>query len=202
MTTWDIPAAGYKTVLADPPWEFELRSEKGEGKSPQAHYPCMTYDELVAFGRDIRLDFICAPDSVMVMWATFPKLFEAMALLREWGWAYKTGGAWAKTTRSGKQAFGTGYIYRGSAELWLLGTRGQPKTFSRAVRNSIIAPVGIHSRKPYQMYYDLEYLFPGPRLELFATRTRPGWDSYGNAIKGFKRTADNARGVFQSRAAS
>lgn len=31
-------AGHYDFIMADPPWRFELRSEAGEDKSPQAHY--------------------------------------------------------------------------------------------------------------------------------------------------------------------
>ena len=39
-----------------------------------------------------------------------------------------------------------------------------------------------HSRKPDQMHEDLERLFDGPYLELFARRTRPGWDVWGDEV--------------------
>jgi N6-adenosine-specific RNA methylase IME4 len=189
---------GYRVVLADPPWLFENYSVKGEEKNPVAHYDCMPLPRLRGLGRELGLDFAMAPDCACVMWATFPMLPEAIDLLAAWGFRYKSGGAWAKLTTSGKLAFGTGYLYRSAAELWLLGTRGAPKIKSRSVRNLVVgdgaesvgpdewgggciaAPTREHSRKPDAMHQSIEALFDGPYLELFARSARPGWDVWGN----------------------
>lgn len=184
-----LPLEGFGVVLADPPWRFENFSEAGEEKNPVAHYPCMTMAELAPLGRAIGLDFACAPACVLVMWATFPMLREAMALMAEWGFQYKSGGAWAKTTASGKPAFGTGYIYRSAAEPWLLGVRGKPKILSHSIRNVIIAERREHSRKPDEMHRNIECQFAGPYLELFARETRPGWTAWGNETGKFGSAA-------------
>lgn len=176
---------GYGVGLADPAWDFENWSAKGVEKNASAHYDCMTLDELKALRIQIGLDFAFAPDAAMVMWATFPMLRQALELLDAWGFTYVSGGAWAKMTVNGKQAFGTGYLYRSAAELWLLGTRGNPKIKSRSVRNMIIAERREHSRKPDQMHEDIERLFDGPYLEMFARSRRPGWDSWGNEVGKF-----------------
>ena len=39
-----------------------------------------------------------------------------------------------------------------------------------------------HSRKPDDLYHYAESL-PGPYLELFARRARPGWDVWGNEVE-------------------
>lgn len=172
----------YTCILADPPWAFRLHSSKGEGKSPHAHYDCMSAAELAA----LPVNQLAAPDAALVMWATWPMLDAARELMRAWGFAYKSGGAWAKQSSTGRAlAFGTGYIYRSASEPWLLGTIGRPALQSRAIRNLIAAPVREHSRKPDQMHADLECLFPGPRAELFARQLRPGWDAWGNQTDRF-----------------
>lgn len=175
-------AGGYGVVLCDPPWRFDNWSKRGEIKNANKHYPTMTDDELVALGGRLQLDFICAPDCAMIMWATFPKLPSAMALLAAWGFGYRSGGAWAKLSKSGAPAFGPGYLYRSAAELWLLGVRGSPDVRSHSVRNLILAERREHSRKPDQMHEDIERLFAGPYLELFARRQRPGWQAWGNEV--------------------
>lgn len=201
-----LPLNGYRVVLADPPWRFEARSEKGEAKNPVAHYPCMELPALKALGREIGLDFACAPDSVLVMWATFPMLPEALELMAAWGFRYKTGGAWGKLTQGGGIAFGTGYIYRSAAELWLVGTRGAPRLRNRSTRNLVLDDAGgilwaaheggfigaerrEHSRKPDRLHADIEALFDGPYLELFARQRRPGWDAWGNEVDKFGEAA-------------
>lgn len=102
-------------------------------------------------------------------------------------------------TSKGNPAFGTGYIYRSAAELWLLGVRGQPQERTRRTRNLIIAERREHSRKPDEMTAMLERQFVGPYLELFARERRAGWDAWGNQIDKFKpvesRAAAEARGA-------
>ena len=56
------------------------------------------------------------------MWSTWPHLPDALWVMQQWGFGYVTGGSWTKTTRTGKRAFGTGYILRSTTEPWLIGT--------------------------------------------------------------------------------
>ena len=186
MDLLSLPRVGeYRVILADPPWQFENWSEAGEEKNAAAHYDCMSLDELKALRIGSGLDFVCAPDCAMLMWATFPLLPDALELLDDWGFAYKSGGAWGKLTKHGKVAFGPGYLYRSAAEIWLLGTRGSPAVRSHSVRNLILEKRREHSRKPDRMYDDIEALFDGPYLELFARARRPGWDSAGREVGKF-----------------
>ena len=39
-----------------------------------------------------------------------------------------------------------------------------------------------HSEKPDEFFGLVEQISPGPYLELFARRRRPGWDVWGNEI--------------------
>jgi N6-adenosine-specific RNA methylase IME4 len=172
----------YSLISADPPWRFVTRSDKGHGKSPESHYPCMSLDAIKA----LPVAALAAPDCALIMWGTFPLLPAALDTLDAWGFRYCTGGAWAKQSSTGRKlAFGTGYVYRSAAEFWLVGKRGNPKARSRSIRNLILAPVREHSRKPDQMHTDLESLFDGPRCELFARQARPGWDIWGNQTSKF-----------------
>ncbi|MBN8907274.1 MAG: hypothetical protein J0H99_11750 [Rhodospirillales bacterium] len=171
-----------------------MYSEKGYEKSPQAHYDCMTLDELKAM-RD-QIVFATAPNSVCIMWAVFPMLQEALDLMACWGFKYKTGGPWTKLTSGGKQAFGTGFILRGTAELFLVGTHGEPAIKNRSTRNCLLTgdvpenllDIGAivatirreHSRKPDEMYPLIEDLFDGPYLELFSQTDRKNWTSWGD----------------------
>lgn len=49
--TWpfaELRPLSFGAIIADPPWKFELYSEKGIGKVPQAQYACMELDEIRA----------------------------------------------------------------------------------------------------------------------------------------------------------
>jgi N6-adenosine-specific RNA methylase IME4 len=173
----------YRAILCDPPWAFKLYSPKGEQKSPQAHYACMSHGDLL----DLPVGQLAAPDCLIVMWATFPMIGDALKLMKAWGFTYKTGGAWAKQSRTGtKWAFGAGYVLRSAAEPFLIGTIGRPAYKSKSIRNLIVAPVREHSRKPDAMHENIEAMVDGPYLELFARAGRPGWDVWGNETAKFE----------------
>ncbi len=42
------PLAHYKVIYADPPWTFATYSRKGKGRSAEAHYGCMGFDDICA----------------------------------------------------------------------------------------------------------------------------------------------------------
>ncbi len=126
----------YGAILADPPWSYAMRSAKGYAKAPEAHYATMSHEDIKA----LPVAQLAAGDCLLFMWSTWPHLDQAQAVLKAWGFTYKTGGAWFKKTVTGKSAFGTGYILRSSCEPYLIGTIGRPDIRSRSVRNEIIAP--------------------------------------------------------------
>ena len=174
-------------ILADPPWRFDTFD--GESAVPtQAPDPYETMS--LADIKALPLDFTGKADCVCVMWATAPLLPEALETLAAWGFRYKTAGAWAKQSSTGRKwAFGTGYVFRSAAEFFLVGTRGKPRFNSRSVRNLIVAPVREHSRKPDDMHVLCETLFDGPYLELFARAPRAGWTVWGNQTDRFAEAA-------------
>ncbi|ARR53470.1 DNA methyltransferase [Rhizorhabdus wittichii DC-6] len=187
--TWpfgDLRMFGYGAILADPPWYFRNFSAAGEAKNPVAHYACMSTDDIAA----LPVSHLAAQDCALFMWATAPMLPDAVRLMAAWGFTFKSAGAWAKQSTTGeKWAFGTGYCFRSAAEFYLLGTIGNPPVRSRSIRNLIVAPIREHSRKPDQMHADVEALYDGPYVELFARSTRLGWDCWGNETGKFEAAA-------------
>lgn len=176
----------YGAILIDPPWSYEMRSEKGFQKSPEAHYATMGDAAL----RALPVSHLAGGDCLLVMWAIWPRLDFAIALMRHWGFAYKTGGSWTKTTRSGKRTFGTGYILRSTTEPFLIGTIGEPRIGSRSVRNLIEAQRREHSRKPPEMRAMVEKLRPQSfACELFAREPWPGHDVWGDQTGRFAEAA-------------
>lgn len=193
MTAADLlslrPAGGFGLIMADPPWSFTHRSARGTTtKSAGGQYDCMDLAEIAR----LPVAPLAAPDCLLWLWATNPMLPQALTLLEAWGFTYKTAGHWAKTTRHGRQAFGTGYILRCAGEPFLIGTRGRPRT-SRSVRSVIMGPVREHSRKPEEAYAAAEALMPGAqRLDLFSRATRPGWTSWGDEAGKFDKDESHA----------
>jgi len=193
------PHGGFNLIMADPPWRFELRSQAGEDKAPQAHYSC---DDTAAICA-LPVESIAAENCLLWLWATNPMLPDALDVIRAWGFEYKTAGTWVKRTTRGKDAFGTGYVLRSSNEPFLIATRGNPKT-TKSTRSTVPTyddgfhalgdgndwPTGTitieaklreHSRKPDEAFEAAENLMPGARrIELFSRQNRAGWSVWGN----------------------
>jgi N6-adenosine-specific RNA methylase IME4 len=191
------PNAGtYRVIYADPPWRFATYSDKGKGRSPEAHYDCLTIEQIKA----LPVGGWAARDAVLLMWATDPLLPRALEVIEAWGFTYKTVAFyWVKLNKavagrwSGDRLFddapllterdfftGLGFWTRANPEPCLLATRGKPKRLAGDVPKLLLAPRREHSRKPDQAYQRIERLLPGPYLELFARQSRPGWDDLGN----------------------
>ncbi len=183
-----------RTCSADPATRFETWSTAGEGKSPQAQYDTMTWDEL----ETLDVARLGRGDAILFLWACWPTLRESIALMDAWGFRYVTGGAWHKRSKHGKTAFGTGYVLRSACEPYLIGTLGSPLT-ARNVRNIIEtedlevidAVARGHSRKPDEQYDYCNRLAPRALrfVELFARQRWPGWDVWGKETDKFEADA-------------
>ena len=128
-------------------------------------------------GLDIPKDSDC----LLVLWATAPKLVEALRVMEAWGFEYKTHGVWDK------EIIGMGYWFRGMHEDLLFGTRGKvsPPDESLRIPSMIREKRSGHSAKPEIIYSYIESWFPDQKyIELFARKSRAGWISWGNEING------------------
>lgn len=168
----------YQIIYADPPWQYECGKVQGAAKN---HYSTMSIDDLCA----LPVEDLAENDCVLFMWATFPKLPEALQLIKAWGFQYKTVAfVWLKQNpKSLTWFYGLGFWTRGNAEICLLATKGKPKRRSPKVHQFIIAPRERHSKKP-DITRDkiIDLVGDLPRVELFARQKIDGWDSWGNEI--------------------
>jgi N6-adenosine-specific RNA methylase IME4 len=168
----------YRVIYADPPWTFATYSHKGKGRSAEAHYDCMSLNDVKALPVSRWAD----DDAILFLWATDPLLDKALEVMNAWGFTYKTVGFyWVKQNVSCRGFFtGMGFWTRANPEQCLLGTRGHPKRKAADVKKLVVTPRREHSRKPEEMYGYIERLADGPYLEMFARTSRPGWDSWGS----------------------
>ena len=173
-----IPRDKYSIVLADPAWTYDDKCNAGK-RGAVHKYKLMTPLEL----RQMPVAEIASPDSICFMWATYPKLPEALHLMRVWGFEYKTVAfTWVKRNKISPSWFwGMGRWTRANAEIVLLGVRGKPTRASAAVHQIIDAPIAGHSRKPSETRDRIVTLMGDiPRIELFARGDVQGWDAWGN----------------------
>lgn len=164
-----LPKGEYDVIYADPPWNYYYKARG----NPEYHYPLMEDEEIYA------LKIPSAKNSVLFLWATNPKLQEALKVVTSWGFVYKTNMVWVK------DKFGTGFYVRGQHELLLIATKGTIPTPVNDTRPSSIieAPRREHSRKPDQVYEIIESMYPNRNyVELFARNERQGWTSWGDEL--------------------
>jgi len=128
---------------------------------------------------DLPAGRCCTDDAILFLWATSPKLAEAMRVIDAWGFTYRTCMVWVK------DRIGMGYYARQRHELLLIATRGRAPTPAPADRpDSVIeAPRTKHSAKPPIVHDMIERMYPRVKLgELFARTKRDGWLCWGNEV--------------------
>jgi len=180
--------AQFQTIILDPPWPYDRKAGQGVANK---QYSLMTWRDLHAL-RPL-LHAVAAPDCAIFLWTTAPLLLETTDAVRVWGFRYITKAfCWVKTQRDGAIFFGIGsYTASNTEDVWLL-SNGTPKRRTADVSQvvptleteGVVAPMGRHSRKPEDVQDRIERLFPGPYLEVFARRRRPGWTCIGNELDG------------------
>jgi len=171
----------YKIIYADPPWSY--RNMGNIQATANSHYSTMSNKDIC----NLPINKISEDNSILFLWATFPKIQEALDVIKAWGFEYKTlGFSWIKTNpKNGKPFFGVGWYTKSNAEVCLIGVKGKAPKISNSVSSVIIEPRGDHSAKP-DIVRDKIVEFCGDitRIELFAREKILGWTSIGNDIDG------------------
>jgi N6-adenosine-specific RNA methylase IME4 len=170
----------YQIIAADPPWLFGDRLP-GRGRGAVKHYPCLKPEELYAFPLPPIAD-----DALLFFWKVASMPREAAYVLDAWNFTPKSELVWVKTTKTGKRHFGMGRYTRQCHETCIIATRGNGLSLikNHSVRSVFEAPVGRHSEKP-EAFFEIVRDLCGDdvrRAELFARKTRPGWDCFGNEV--------------------
>jgi N6-adenosine-specific RNA methylase IME4 len=173
----------FTTILADPPWRFLNRTGKIAPEHRRlSRYGTLTADEIVA----LPVGQTAADKAHLYLWVPNALLGEGLAVMRAWGFAYKTNLVWYKIRADGgPDRRGVGFYFRNVTELVLFGVRGRnARTLAPARRqeNLLAARKREHSRKPDELYPVVEACSPGPYLELFARHARPGWHAWADEI--------------------
>jgi site-specific DNA-methyltransferase (adenine-specific) len=173
----------YQIIYADPPWRYDFAGTSN--RKIENKYQTMSIEELC--GLKIPAD----DNSVLYLWATAPKLPEALRLIEAWGFKYKSQAVWDK----GSPAMG--YWFRGQHEILIAATRGKMSpppadkrcgSMLRYPNQSRLARIdgkcNAHSRKPWEIRAMIARWYPGMNMvELFAREKTEGWDSWGNEVE-------------------
>ena len=172
----------YSVVLSDPPWDHYGTPTKDAAAGK--HYDLIPDERML----DLRIDAFLDKPGVLFLWATCPRLDFAIDCIASWGLHYRgVAFVWVKTRQDGVPIRAQGVrpgITKPLTELVLAASnvrRGRPLPLSNeAIVQTVFAPKREHSQKPDEVQERIELMYPGvKKLELFARRERPGWDSIG-----------------------
>lgn len=189
----ELPAGPFRTIVADPPWPMPWSTPatriNGRGERHINHaatrempYSTLLVDEIAA----LPVGPIADPASHLYLWAPDRFVINGSAVLvaRAWGFEPLRFIVWAKP------GFGLGYFPRPQHELLLVCRRGRLpfnlknagsiQKWKQPYHRSAGGVGRQHSAKPEAAQDLIERASPGPYLELFARRERPGWTVWGN----------------------
>ncbi len=158
-------------VLADPPWKYEF--SETESRAIENQYPTCELADIATHSP------VTEKDCILLLWATAPKLAEALGIMSAWGFEYRSCAVWDKVTQ------GMGYWFRGRHELLLVGVKGKAKAPAEMhrVESVFTEKRGAHSSKPECVYEWIETaFFDRVKLEMYCRAPRAGWQVWGNEV--------------------
>jgi N6-adenosine-specific RNA methylase IME4 len=177
----------FATILADPPWRFQNRTGKMAPEHRRlSRYGTMDLTEIM----DLPVADVAANPAHLYLWVPNALLPEGIAVMKAWGFDYKSNIVWHKIRKDGgSDGRGVGFYFRNVTELCLFGIRGKNARTGPAGRrqvNLLGTRKREHSRKPDEMYDLIESCSVGPRLEIFARGPRQGWTVWGNQAEEYE----------------
>lgn len=176
-----FPDKKYQIIYADPPWEYKktggLKNSRGMAKQ---FYQTMSLEDICL----LPIQNITDDNACLFLWTTYPKLPEALIVMKSWGFEYfGLGFEWIKKTKTGKDFFGMGCWTRANSEPCLLGFSGKLKPQRHNIRQIVESQIQEHSKKPAVIRnLIVELIGDLPRIELFARQKVDGWDAWGNEV--------------------
>ncbi len=172
----------YQIIYADPPWRYNF--SKSNSREIENQYPTMSLEDICL------LNVPSDDNAILYLWATAPKLLEALQVMKSWGFEYKTHAIWDK------EIIGMGYWFRGQHELLLVGVKGKMSPPPQHLRVSSVRRERRtkHSKKPSGVKIMIGEWFPElSKIELFARKddsknlfnknTCDSWDVWGNEVE-------------------
>lgn len=167
------PTGKYRVFYADPPWKYGDQLTESYG-STQYHYPVMSISDLCL----LPIKELSEENAVLFMWVTSPLLDECWAVIKAWGFEYKTSFVWDKIKHN------MGHYNSVRHEFLLVCTRGSCLPDSSKLIDSVQSIERTeHSKKPEEFRNIIDQLYThGNKIELFAREKHDGWNTWGNEL--------------------
>lgn len=179
----------YQVLYADPPWNYRGQvqhggADKGFTSGASSFYPILTIKDL--FGMADTIKGMSDPNgSLLYLWYSPPILEDAMALMKAWGFKYKTTAfVWEK------KRLNPGHYTMSQTEMVLVGSKKKVPTprGARNVHQFLSAARTTHSSKPLEIRDRITEMHPfQEKVELFSRfdqkkATDPKWDDWGKDL--------------------
>jgi N6-adenosine-specific RNA methylase IME4 len=162
-------------LYADPPWQYnDARREIG---GAEGQYETLPLEQICTFLTDHEIEIY--EDAVLYLWVTVPMLEEGIAVMKAWGFEYRSHAIWNKIVGN------PGSYFLIQTELLFLCVRGSfPPPSNTSHPNLISVRSDHHSAKPAAARQLIESQYPAfgtnNSLELFARETAKGWTAVIN----------------------
>lgn len=171
----------FKTIYADPPWQFQNRTGKVAPEHKRlTRYPTMKLEDI----KKLPISQVADDKCHLYLWVPNALLPDGLEVMKAWGFEYKTNLIWEKVRKDGEpDGRGVGFYFRNVTEILLFGIKGEKNRTLKPGRSQVNLIRSIkreHSRKPDEFISLIEHCSPGRYLELFARGNREKWDSWGN----------------------
>lgn len=171
----------YRTIYADPPWQFQNRTGKMAPEHKRLNrYSTMKLKDI----KDLPVNEVADDKCHLYLWVPNALLPEGLEVMKAWGFEYKTNLIWEKVRKDGgPDGRGVGFYFRNVTEVLLFGIKGKNNRTLQPGRtqvNLLRTMKQEHSRKPEEFISLIESCSNAPFLELFARGQREGWDLWGN----------------------
>jgi N6-adenosine-specific RNA methylase IME4 len=168
-----LPDGRYASIVVDPPWPMgHSATLDTPSQGSTLAYPTMTLDQI----RALPVQALGVDGSHLYLWAPQRFLPDAFDIAAEWGFTYHCLLTWVKPGGF------TPFSWQFNAEHVVFAYRPPFRMAEMGRMVAFHAARGSHSTKP-DVFYDLvEAVSFGPRIDLFARRTRPGWVSWGDEL--------------------
>jgi N6-adenosine-specific RNA methylase IME4 len=161
----------FSTIVIDPPWDWGDEGDVNQMGRAKPDYATMSLEQI----GELPVADLASPDAHLYLWITNRSLPKGFGLLEQWGFRYVTMLTWPKPS------FGMGNYFRGQTEHVLFAVRGSLGLLRKDA--STLLPAwkrgGRHSAKPDEFFEFVSSCSPGPYLEMFGRKERPGWRVWG-----------------------
>lgn len=190
----------FRVIVSDPPWNFSDRLTMADVKRGASSNYAVLKNSVI---KSLDVKSIAMDDAILALWCPSSLLDVGLEVMHEWGFEFKQTHIWVKTKKkpfafisklkeflftketaedlNSCLAFGMGRLFRQTHEIALIGTRGKiyQHLKDKSQRSVHFYVATRHSEKPENLQDMLDKMFDGPKLEMFARRSRPGWECVG-----------------------